>query len=351
MRLCALLAAASAFVLPHSGAAQTAAPEPSTDCSPEGTVHFICVESAPEDLVSVPGTDWVIASAISGDGGLRLISKHDHAVTLLYPSAGVQETLDKKTYDTCPGPLEPDDKAKFITHGLAFGARRQNIYTLYAIHHGKRESVEAFDLDLHAKTPSLTWVGCVVFPDPMGLNALVALPEGGFIAPNYRERGEGAAASLNKMRAGENNGEVWEWHTGKGWRKLPGTEGSGLNGVELSPDAKTLYIASWGSRSFLRWRRGDDPAKRDSLPLGFRVDNLRWSPDGRIFVAGQTEDGTKVVKVDPKTLKVTELIDRANTPAFGFGTVAIQVGNEIWVGSYRSPRIAIFPITDDPGKL
>jgi hypothetical protein len=51
------------------------------------------------------------------------------------------------------------------------------------------------------------------------------------------------------------------------------------------------------------------------------------------------------VKIDPNTLKVKEIINQANTPQFGSGTVAVQIGKEIWVGSFRGDRIAIFPAT------
>ena len=35
-------------------------------------------------------------------------------------------------------------------------------------------------------------------------------------------------------------------------------------------------------------------------------------------------------------------------PAFGVSTVAIQVANELWLGSVRGDRIAIFPLVQSP---
>jgi DNA-binding beta-propeller fold protein YncE len=89
--------------------------------------------------------------------------------------------------------------------------------------------------------------------------------------------------------------------------------------------------------------RGQTPVKRDSIPLGFRVDNIRFAPDGSILAAGQGQQTSNVVKVDPNTLKITELINQPNTQTFASGTVAVPVGNELWVGSFRGDRIAIFP--------
>ena len=52
---------------------------------------------------------------------------------------------------------------------------------------------------------------------------------------------------------------------------------------------------------------------------------------------------TNIVKINPTTLKVQEIIRQPNTPEFGNGTVAVEVGKELWVGSFRGDRIAIFP--------
>jgi hypothetical protein len=282
----------------------------------------------------------------SNTGGLRLINVRDKATTIAYPTATVGERLDAKTYDSCPGAPDAAQKTTFRTHGLAIRAGMNSVHTLYAVHHGKRESIEVFEVDARAKPPAFTWIGCAVAPDPIGLNEVVALPEGGFIATDFLARGIDAAGR-GRMLAGGNNGALWEWHTGKGWTMVPGSEASGANGLEISKDGKWLYVAAWGSQNFFRVSRGQSPVKRDVIPLGFRVDNIRWAPDGSLLAAGQGGEApaqtTNVVKINPDTLKVQEMFRHPNTPAFGAGTVALQVGKEIWVGSFRGDRIAVFP--------
>jgi sugar lactone lactonase YvrE len=177
------------------------------------------------------------------------------------------------------------------------------------------------------------------------LNEVLPLPDGGFIGTNFLARGDNVARG--RMSAGEVNGELWQWHTGKGWEKIPGSEASGANGLEISKDGKTLYVAAWGNQSFFKMSLGQTPVKREDIKLGFRADNVRWAPDGSLFVTGQGGTGqaqtTNIVKIDPATLKVTEVLTQPSSPEFGAGTVTIQVGTELWVGSYRGDRIAIFP--------
>jgi sugar lactone lactonase YvrE len=128
---------------------------------------------------------------------------------------------------------------------------------------------------------------------------------------------------------------------------LPGSEAAGANGVELSDDGRTLYIAAWGSQSFIRLSRGATPPQREETPLGFRVDNIHWARDGTLWAVGQAGPNWKAVKIDPDTLAVREVVTEPDTPAFGAGTAVVEVDDTLWVGSYRGNRIAIFPAAGD----
>ena len=315
-------------------------------CEAIGNVRFICDQLGPEDLAAVPGSDWVLASGMAANGAIRLINLRDKSTTVLFPSTASTERPNKKTYESCPGPIGSEGD-KFRAHGLYLRPGQNAVHTLYVVHHGGRESIEVFEFDARTKAPTLTWIGCAVAPDPIGLNSVVGLSDGGFITTNFLPRGTDAAAR-ERMMAGEINGEVWEWHPDTGWKKVPGSEAAGPNGLEISEDGKWLYIGGWGSQSFIRLSRGQTPVKRDSVSVGFRLDNLRWAPDGTLLAAGQggtaPSQTSNVVKVNPTTLKVEELIRHPNIDGFGVSTVAIQVANELWLGSVRGDRIAIFPL-------
>jgi len=330
------------MLLPLTGKVEARA----AGCDAIGNIRFICDQFGPEDLAAVPGTEWVLASGTAANGAIRLINLRDKTTTVLFPSATSKERLNKKTYDSCPGPIGSEGD-KFRAHGLYLRAGSSAVHTLYVVHHGDRESIEVFEFDARRKQPTFTWIGCAVAPDPIGLNSVVGLPDGGFITTNFSPRGSDAAARA-RMMAGENNGELWEWHTTTGWKTVPGSESAGPNGLEISKDGKWLYIGGWGSQSFIRLSRGQTPIKKDSVPVGFRVDNLRWAPDGMLLAAGQggtaPTQTSNVVKVDPTTLKFQELVRRTNIDGFGVSTVAIQIGKELWLGSARGDRIAIFPL-------
>jgi len=335
------------------------APAPAS-CEPSGPVRFVCGLNGPEDLVQVPGTRWLIASSFAGDG-LALVDTRTSAVTKLFPSAAAATRPDTATYDACPGP--PVTAPRFQTHGLFLKPGRGGKHALYVVAHDPRESVEVFEIDARPATPGIAWVGCAVAPDPIGLNSVLALPDGGFIATNFQPRlppGSGGGPFQPALINGENNGELWEWHTKTGWKKVPGSESAGANGVEMSKDGKWLYIAQWGNRTFARLSRTGDRVTRDVINLGFRVDNVRWAPDGTLLVAGQggpdcavlpqTRDAapcsgvatSTIGKIDPTRWTYTKLVDYPTSNVISAATVAIQIGDEFWSGSFRGDRLTLY---------
>jgi len=295
---------------------------------------------------------------MAGAGGMYVIDTSKSTSTKVFPTAASAERLDTSTYASCPGPLQGQDRASFVTHGLYLKAGPRSTHTLYAVHHGGRESIEVFTLDASAAVAMVTWIGCVVAPDPIGLNAVVALPEGGFAATNFDPRppsGAPAPGVSAKVLSGDRNGEVWEWHPKTGWAKVPGSESSGANGLELSADGKWFYVAQWGNRAFMRLSRGKTPVERQEISVGFRVDNLRWSRDGKtLLAAGQDQALSELSKgagpvsvigrIDPRAMTYTEIVRRPVPPGLFAATVAVEAGGEYWVGSFRGDRISRYPI-------
>jgi hypothetical protein len=101
--------------------------------------------------------------------------------------------------------------------------------------------------------------------------------------------------------------------------------------------------------------RRSDGTERTSVPIP-RPDNLTWSDDARILVAAHTaplteiagclsiEEGTcgasfSVYAVDPETLETERLLEHAGGPPMGGASVALQVGDQLFLGSFVGDRI------------
>ncbi len=323
------------------------------DCEPHGNVKFICGVVRPEDLVAVPRSEWVIASGYTR-GAVHVVNTRDFKTTQVYPVASPRERHDKTTYGSCPGPMDPGEKEKFSAHGLAVREGKARVHTVYLVHHGFRESIEVFEIDAQPQAPTFTWVGCVVAPASVALNSVTPLPGGGFAATNPNRRGPAANNTPT------NTGEAWEWTPKGGWTIVPGSESLGPNGIEISRDGQWYYINLWPARKVMRLSRGQTPVKKEEVDVAFQPDNIRWQPDGTLFAAGHggpttprvieclmkvCPDATSnVARIDPKTMKVQQLITYPANEKFFSSTSALQVGKEVWIGTITGNRIARYPL-------
>ena len=145
-----------------------------------------------------------------------------------------------------------------------------------------------------------------------------------------------------------------------GWKKVPGSESPGPNGIEASEDGRWLYVNLWSGANVTRLSRGQTPVEKEVVDLSFYPDNIRWQADGSLLVAWQrglrpdgileclttmcTEMSSNVARIDPQTMEVQEIVDYLANEIFFTATAALQVGDEIWIGSMRGDRIARYLI-------
>ena len=347
--LVALAAVGCGGAGPEPEPAADAVPEPPQfavtgehPCDPVGDVRFICGLVSPEDVAVVPGGEWAFVSGAREGGRLNLVHVSDKTSTVVFPTPDSVQRLDAAAYPGCPGPFDLADPDASRLHGLYLDAGADGVHTLLVVHHGPREAVEFFEVDARDGPPSLAWVGCAEAPEGANLNSVVALPGGGFAATN---------AGIG----------VWEWQAEAGWVVLPESEDTAPNGIEVSEDGQTLYIAGWAEEKLTRLSRGVEPVRKDVVELGFRPDNLRMALDGSvIYAAGHTDrDGnsitdpreptletSNVVAIDPESLEFERIFTHPAMDGFISSTTAIRIGDELWLGSYRGDRLAYLPVPE-----
>jgi hypothetical protein len=327
---------------------------------------FVCGPTNAEDLVRLPGTPWVVASHWNMDmtsgmpptrygfGPLEAIHIDTHEVRRLYPSPESAVNWDRKTYPDCPEPPQ-----SLSSHGLNVRSLGGGKFRLYVANHGDRHSVEIIDVAVEGERLRTTWRGCAVASlEDIGVwpNGVAPLPEEGFILSGYN---------------------VATWRPGRGWEKFASYEGTkpgeplvegpetgGMsNGVEVSRDGQWVFIADSLRQSVIRIPIGG--GEQTVIQLTFFPDNLRWGEDGLLYVAGvilpkmeTSEDVWKffdesrpvtaiyAVSIDPETLAVKEVVNSADGfgGRYGLMSTALQMGDQLWLSSEKSDRIAILRI-------
>jgi hypothetical protein len=334
------------------GSISAGAQQPAS-CAPSGGLAFVCGVPNPEDLVLVPNTRWLIASGMAPGSGLHLVDTRAKTVRNLYAAGAPKTRADRTKFGSCPGPLDP---AKAVLHGLSLRPAQNGLYTVYATNHGGRQSIEVFELDARAAAPSATWVGCVLMPDGLEANSVAAFTDGTLLATVLIMPGKSFADAF----AGRITGAVYMWTPGSaGFKALPGTELSANNGIETSPDDREFFVVSTTTKRIVAFARSDPGKPLRSAQLAeFGPDNVRWTSDNRLITAGmidnepacggapKTEDGIRCARgyvaatIDPKTMVVKELARGPATPAYTGTAIAMQVGDELWLGSFNADRLA-----------
>lgn len=344
LMLCAMLL--FAFSLPSQAiAAQQPATSSAAPCPSYESDRSVCDVAHPEDMIPLPGSEWVIVSGYSSDGLYR-VSTRTHEATNMLKEA--RSRWNRTAYPSCPGPLET---GAFTGHGITLSGRKSP--QLLVINHGRREAIEIFNL--RRRDAALTWIGCIPIPADMMANSLVVLPSGSLIVSSLGTPGTDFLADII---AGRPTGNVRTWSAKQGWGTLPGSRGSGPNGLALSNDGESIYVAMSGSREIVRMYLDGKTAPTRSSKMNILPDNIRFTPDGRLITTGMRYEpdvnvrcfkeanckpAFEVYEADPDSLALTILTDRIRYRSIPLPTTALRIGQDVWISSLGADRVFVFP--------
>ena len=327
-------------------------------CEGSNGYSYICGPVSAEDLVLVPRTKWVIAGGFGGSVSLYLIDSETKTWSNFYPAREPRARQDMTIYGACPGSPDPNG---FVAHGMHIRPGTEGHSTLYVVGHGEREAIEVFDVDASGDEPVLTWTGCVMTPDEMQANSVTALADGSLLATIPLHTG----VSINEALAGTPTGAVYEWSPGDAeFTKIEGTEMPYANGIEVSDDGQEFYVASSGLLKVLAFSNSN-PTRllRSTEMLSFIPDNLHKGRDGNLITAGLAVSDPvcgdvpmslefdlekfascprpfTVLAVNPMSMQTSVLASSPAHEHFSNITMALEVGAELWIGTFAGDRIA-----------
>jgi hypothetical protein len=332
-----------------------------SDCEAANGVTPICGFQGPEDLEVMAGDHLIIVSEYGGLSGKKpgfLSSYHtiDTTITRLFPdpsaTLGAPGSENSMWGDkNCPGPPSAAFDPHGIHHNTDLAPER-----LLVVNHGGRESIEIFEvaLDAGGDNVSLTWRGCIIAAPGTWLNDVVGLPNGGLAASNMMPRDLTREQILAIEASKADSGYVLEWQVDSGWRKLPGTDGALTNGIEVSPDAKVLFINYYLGSQVAAVER--ETGKRLWTIELEGPDNTSWAPDGKLLVATHQHTTLRdilkcsdsdipycpiayeIMAVDPATGDHTLRYQNSGAP-MAAATVGVQIGQTLYLGSFAGERM------------
>ena len=167
--------------------------------------------------------------------------------------------------------------------------------------------------------------------------------------------------------SGKPTGAIYQWSPGEsGFQLIHGTELPGNNGIEVSLDEREIYVVSTGLFTISVFSNSNPSSLlRSTQALDFGPDNIHMTEDGQLLTAGPSNidhdcgeldvenvsieefascpRGFVAATIDPKTMLATRLASGPANPEFSNATMALQVGDEVWIGSFSGDRIGVAP--------
>lgn len=335
-------------------------------CEPSDQLAFSCVVKNPEDLVVTPDGEFIIVSEF---GGIEPLAER---------AAGSLALVNVETKRRVPLPViyadntwgdsrcEKIGESPFGPHGIDLVTRDDGRYQLAVVNHTTHESIEMFELVALEQTSDeltngaervnqwgLIWRGCAVAPSDSYINDLSLLADGSFFVSHMYAPDFSTYEFLTVAITKQDTGYVLFWEQRNGFSQVTGTEGAQPNGIAYDEDQSLLYVAfnlsdkvtvvDLDSGNTLHTFSVNGP---DNLVL---QDNSLWvtsldheildavscydnSPCALPFTVSQL-DATTFVQIDSWSFSLE---------SFGLPSVALPLGNEVLIGSFRADRLAFF---------
>ncbi len=335
----------AALVLTGCDAATTGA------CVPGNNV--ICGIVKPEDIEAMPDSRWLLVSELGG-------KTSPGRVVAIDPTTRERRTLvegpvtagePSSTFPRCGSP--PD-----VLRPRGFHLGRDQDGERLLVIAGTR--VEQFRLDRKdGDELALAWQGCVDIPPEFIANDVAGLTDGGFVVSHMYDPPRDWTLDL-RMFLGLNTGAAVAWSARDGWRRVPDTDVSFANGIQVEPATERIFVSSMFTQRVIVVDR-DGGNRRETARGPNQIDNLTWASDGRLVGAGHTGVAVygistcrkagetpcsfpfAVTAINPTSLAI-ETLFTAPTGAIPGASVALLKDGALYLGTVFGEQITRVPV-------
>jgi hypothetical protein len=320
-------------------------------CKSDQEIQVICLVKNPEDLAVTPDNDFLIVSEFGGiepleemiPGKLSLLNLKTEEIEPLdmsYSNNTWGDGLCSRKNNDLLGP-----------HGIDLITRNDGLYQLAVVNHIEYESIEMYELIKSETSWHLIWRGCVRAPVENYLNDVSLKSDGSLFVSHMYDRDSSISSFLLAALFKKKTGYVLQWNNKQGFSKVVESEGSMPNGLAYDENNNLLYIND---------NLGDKVRILDLNNKTSVADTYLNAPDNLILTEESLWVTTldheildtikcieytvcalpfSVYELDPVTLEEKQRFSFRKT-VFGLPTVALPVKDKIWIGSFRSDRIA-----------
>ena len=324
--------------------------EPLIGCEDNEELKVYCNFMNPEDLVLTPDGNFLIVAEFGGmaplvgmtSGKLSFFNIKDKTKS----NARITFRENEWGSDNCLR----DPSIPFGPHGIDLVQRDDGKLQLAVVSHYPNESIEMFEL-IKKDGWALEWKGCIDVDGQYYFNDVSLDTSGNFYASHMFDSDFSMIRALWNVFAKSDTGMAVKWTQDHKFEELMYTAGSFPNGIALDQKNNNLIVNyNLGDKSILF----DLNSKR---PLGIYEHN---SPDNVViqdgfawvtnhdhsvtesFGCGESANCTLPFSVNKLSLLDLSLVEsyKFKSKNMGVGTVGLPHDGSLWIGSYRSDRIA-----------
>jgi len=334
------------------------------DCVNSADMEAICQFQNPEDMELLPDSQTLLISQMGNmagtlPGNLVSLDTRTQTITPLFVPSSTNITtkaLRENWGAQCPG----IPGAEFSPHGISLKQRDDGRWQLAVINHGKRESVEMFELLGNSGQWKLEWRGCVIPTDGIYMNDVALMKNGGFVASHMFDKHSpvifGMPTGIWKSQLGMDTGYVFEWlpDNPDTFRILAESHGPFINGILINADDSKVFASLYAGNEIRRLDRVT--GKQTGHAEVVQVDNMAWDQQGSILAASHTGSkldqltctknhgktcgfGYTIVRIHPESMASENLFVHNGGSPMGAATVALQTVDAIYLGSFSGDRI------------
>ncbi len=291
---------------------------------------------------------------IDPDKGLAYLSADDRRATLAgRPQRGGIYSLDLRTAGAQPVLVTPNEPKEFHPHGISLWRGAGGERRLFAINHLSQHShrVEVFAVE----GAELQHLESIHYPELTSPNDLVAVGPREFYATNdryYVEPGWQQTLEAYLQLPWSNVS-----HFAAGRSRVAASGLSFANGINVSADGKTIFVAECLGRAIHVYERNPSNAEltlQRTIPLQSCPDNIEVDSDGRLWVAAHPKlfdlvahsadpeklAPSQVLHIDPHSGSVEELLLDDGKLISAASTAAV-LGQTIVVGAIFDAKVLV----------
>jgi len=261
--------------------------------------------------------------------------------------------LDLSSKDSEPRPLNVDIGSPFNPHGIDLLQLENGARELYVVNHPTHDDHEILIFTVN-EDHTLKLKRRIHYPELISPNDIKAIASEQFFVTN--DHGSPSSAFMSRVEEylGLSRSSVTYFDGSEGSFLLKGIKSA--NGIMLSKNQDTLYVAEAIGRGVKRFKRGDSIRQWeyiDKISVNTGVDNLEWSDEGKLLATGHpklfdllayVKDNTKnspseVISIDVEASPVKyETIYMNDGAELSGATVAGMLNGELLIGALLEPH-------------